>query len=331
MPFYTNHNEQEDPFRIITHAIIKKKLPHALLFTGSEGIGKSFYAKQLAMICNCSDIQTGNNDLNIFPCYECRSCRKIQSKNHPDVLYVEPTGMNILIDQVRSIRSMLQMRPFEAKTRVIIINHAEKMNSEAANALLKILEEPPNQTLLILIAPDKEDLLETITSRCQQIRFWPIPSHELMETLIQKYRLSIDTAHAIAELAEGSLTEAEIYCTPKQLKERQWLIQELYHIKDWSYGHLLAISKKIANHKDSLPLYLCIINSWLRDLIFYQYCPEKLINKDYIPFIHNYKKLSSKQFLLQIDAVQLCQKQMLRANRNLVVEVMLMRIYQLNQ
>ena len=168
MPGFDSIIDQERPIRILLSLLFHGTIPHALLFTGIEGVGKKTAAVALAMACNC------RRPVAVEPCGECAACRKIAAGAHPDILRVSPAGAMIKIDQIRELCQVLTMKPYEARVRVVIIADAHTLNPAAGNALLKMLEEPPARTVLILTAPQTGDLLPTIVSRCQHIRFKPI-------------------------------------------------------------------------------------------------------------------------------------------------------------
>jgi DNA polymerase-3 subunit delta' len=168
---------QERAIRLLSRMLHNDRLVHALVFTGIDGIGRQTTAKALAMAVNCA------NRVDVSACNACRSCQKVISGNHPDVIIVEPSGAFIKIDQVRSLRQQLRFAPLERGRRVIIINDAQTMNAEASNAMLKILEEPPKDTHIILTASQVTDLLPTIASRCQHIGFRPIPVAKIADVL----------------------------------------------------------------------------------------------------------------------------------------------------
>ncbi|UCE54026.1 MAG: hypothetical protein JSV31_00865, partial [Desulfobacterales bacterium] len=164
MPGFTSIVDQERPIRILTALLYHGTLPHALLFTGIEGVGKREVAIALALACNCLKKNSGYTpEINktrviigqrihdpyssVGPCGSCKSCRKIESGNHPDIIQVKPRGPFIKIAQVRALCDTLAMKPYEASTRVVIIHDAQSMNPAASNALLKILEEPPERTI----------------------------------------------------------------------------------------------------------------------------------------------------------------------------------------
>jgi len=135
--------DQKQPIHILTTFLHKRAIPHALLFTGIEGVGKRTTAMVFAMACNCIGNITGKKELSTdipaqqSPCGLCNTCRRIESNNHPDVLLIKPIRAVIRIAQIRSLCQTLALKPYEARTRVVIISDAQTMNPEAGNALLK--------------------------------------------------------------------------------------------------------------------------------------------------------------------------------------------------
>jgi len=145
------------------------RLPHALIFSGPEGVGKHTFALRLIQALNCSE--TGPR-----PCGTCSSCRKILRGTHPDtsVITVDPDASQIRIEQIRQLRETLTLSPFEGSVRGYIVDPADRLTPGAANALLKVLEEPPPDTFFFLITRNAGELLVTIRSRCQVYRFAPV-------------------------------------------------------------------------------------------------------------------------------------------------------------
>ncbi|PIP08873.1 MAG: DNA polymerase III subunit delta', partial [Syntrophobacteraceae bacterium CG23_combo_of_CG06-09_8_20_14_all_50_8] len=173
------------------------RLPHALLFHGVEGIGKKTTALVFAKALNCL---TGNHDA----CDACSSCRKVDHKNHLDVVVFEAEGQFIKIQAVRDLQQQLKFKPWEGKKRVCIINDAEKMNNVAANALLKTLEEPPSSNIMILISAQPHQLPATIISRCQQLRFSPLTEDDVVAFLKARFSLETEAAQVLASSSGGS-------------------------------------------------------------------------------------------------------------------------------
>ncbi len=203
--------DQQKPIGILRALLEQSSVAHALLFTGIDGVGKQKTARMFAMAVNCELYRgdtTSQISVDSVPCGQCVSCRKITSGNHPDVLHIQPQGNLIRIDQIRALGRTLAMKPYEARYRVVMISDAHRMNPESANALLKMLEEPPEQTLLVLTASETADLLPTVVSRCQLVRFNPISIPSICRELVSRCDLSSDAARVVAAMAGGSMGRA---------------------------------------------------------------------------------------------------------------------------
>ncbi len=177
---------QDQPKRIIQNALENNSVAHAYLFYGQESIGKKLTAVEFAKTLNCEVSGPKDN------CGDCPSCRKIDQGIHPDFFFLEPeksspAGRNafIKVEEIRELQKKLAYLPYEAKTKVVIIDGAETMNPQAANTLLKTLEEPPSSTILILISPNPYQLLPTIISRCQGVKFHLLSS-DLVKRILQQ-------------------------------------------------------------------------------------------------------------------------------------------------
>jgi len=327
---------QEQPIRLLTTLLRNGTIPHALLFIGIEGVGKRTAAMALAMACNCKGlepeqftermkIRDGNIHSDqiktISPCGRCNSCRKIESGNHPDIIVLNPSGSFIRIGQIRELCGTLAMKPYEARFRVVIISDAQTMNPSAGNALLKVLEEPPDRTILILTAFQTSDLLPTIVSRCQHIRFYPVSRKNLESLLIQRYRANPDEAKIIAILANGSVSKAVSMINSisrvNWMSRRIWLINEVESLPAMSMGSRMAFAEKLSNRKEILAESLEVIKFWFRDLVVCKYHPEKIINRDLTDRIQRAsQKIKVTSLISKIDDVESAQKN-IRANSNL--------------
>lgn len=334
MPGFESLINQERTIRILTTLLKNRTLPHAILFTGAEGVGKQAAAIALAMACNCLNENAGRtagdrsehdtdrpavkSDLSILgSCGVCKSCRKIESGNHADIIRIQPSGSFIKIAQIRALVHTLAMRPYEAKTRVVVIAAAQALNAAASNALLKILEEPPSRTMLILIATQKSDLLPTIVSRCQCIGFNPISQKNLAVLLREKYELAPQAAAILAAMANGSYSRAQTMVRSNWLKRRNWLIDEMNTLSVKKMGGLLALAEKLSAEREELSETLDVIKVWFRDLIIGRYDPAKIINQDVADKIRiASEKVSVPLLLSKVDAVQQAQNR-ITANTNL--------------
>jgi DNA polymerase-3 subunit delta' len=180
-------------------AVGNGRLAHALLFAGPDGVGKRSVALACAAWMHCTG---GGSDA----CGACASCRQIAAGSHPDVQQVAIAAgkKEIGVDRVRELKRFMQLRPLLGKNKVAIVDEAPSLTVAAQNALLKTLEEPPDHSLLILVASNPDALLPTVRSRCQRLRFAPLPV-ELVATIVARAAgVDAAAAHELALLAEGS-------------------------------------------------------------------------------------------------------------------------------
>jgi DNA polymerase-3 subunit delta' len=308
-------------------------------------VGKQSTAVTFAMACNC----TGNNSEYksegennraadghsatnrsriINPCGNCKSCRKIESENHPDIIRLKPSGVFIKIDQIRALCQTLAMKPYEASMRVVLISDAQAMNPAASNALLKVLEEPPSGTILILVANHTSDLLPTIVSRCRHIRFSPISKTNMESVLVRRHGLDPKNAVIIAAMAGGSFSRALHMYRTNWINRRSWLISELDSLSSKSINRLLAFGEELAKNKDALPDALEVMKSWLRDLVIGKLYPEKIFHQDLTEKVHQAsQKMSTTSLLSKIETIQSTQNAIQAGtNLRLTIETMVLKL-----
>jgi DNA polymerase-3 subunit delta' len=180
-------------------AIVTNEVPHALLFTGPESVGKMTLARMIAAALLCQAPQLER------PCGICLACRKLTSGNHPDVMVVEPEGTYLKIDQIRAVERFLALTPNESACKIALISGFGQATIGAANALLKTLEEPPSYAHLILLAQEMELLLPTIISRSQPIHLRPLPANIVEQALIERWQISPDEAERLARISGGRI------------------------------------------------------------------------------------------------------------------------------
>ncbi len=348
MPGFRSILGQEKPIRLLKTLIRNETIPHALLFLGIPGVGKSTTARAFAMACNCKGMRSGHfsfekvagsihcttPDLTAESeiCGCCKSCRKIETGSHPDIILVEPTGPYIRINQIRNLCNILTMKPYEARLRVVIIKDAQAMNPAAGNALLKVLEEPPDRTVLILTAMQTSDLLPTIVSRCQHIRFNPIPGNYLKTLLIEKQGADPDDAEIMTIMANGSFSKAISMMHHKKktnwVKRRTWLINEVESLPLMPIPMCLAFAETLSKNKETLADSLDVMKSWFRDLIVCRFHPDRVMNKDVIEkILNNSKKITVASLLSKIEDIHLAERNIqLNSNLRLTLEVLMVRL-----
>ncbi len=347
MPGFESIIDQDRPIRILTAFLQKGTIPHALLFTGIEGVGKERAAVAMAMACNCakndaaSDFERhvssvsgcSNTSRPIItePCGSCKSCRKIAADNHPDVIRLKPSGPTLKIDQIRSTCQTLAMKSYEARWRLVIICDAQKMNPAASNALLKMLEEPPARTILVLVATQPADLLPTIVSRCQPIRFNPISKIKLETALIDEQGIEPGDAAIIAAMAGGSLSRALRLYQANWIERRNWLIKELDSLSNGSANRLLAFGDQLAKNKDDLPDALEVLQSYLRDLIVAKIYPGKMLDQKTASYPDQFSQdMSLTSLLSKFETIQSTQNSIQTGtNLRLAMESMVLKLSQI--
>ncbi|MFS8570097.1 MAG: DNA polymerase III subunit delta' [Thermaerobacter sp.] len=199
-----DHLRQPPVRRILSRALATGRIAHAYLFAGEPGLGQEEAARAMAAALLCAEPDEGG------ACGRCPSCRKLAGGNHPDVLWMEPEGSSLKTSQVADLIRELRYRPVEGRVRCVLMAGADTMTMEAANRLLKTLEEPPSEAVLFLLAADEERLPETIRSRCQRVVFRPLPAADLARDLEDQGLAAGDRAVWLARLARGNPGRARL-------------------------------------------------------------------------------------------------------------------------
>jgi DNA polymerase-3 subunit delta' len=273
------------PIELLQRAIKKDKVVNSYLFLGNEGIGKKWVAIQFAKALNCLDEGAERGD----SCDHCLSCKKIDDHFHPDVLLLEPEGQTIKVDQVRQMQRDLAYRPYEGKRRVCILTAADRMAPNMSNTLLKTLEEPPLHTVIILLANHPKFILPTILSRCQQIRFNPLPIPMVSKWLMERKGFNEKEAHLLASLSEGSPGKAlEIQEEIRQIPRKD-LLKGWMGLKRPSFENLENWIESLPSQRENLLLILEVSKTLLRDLIMVKTLKDdsKLIHSDLLQEMEN--------------------------------------------
>lgn len=198
---------QERATGYLRDAVARGDVPHALLFTGPKGVGKFSSALLLAAAAFCPSRGPDG----------CHSCVKVARGVHPDLHLVEAEGNEIRIVQVQDLERELAMKPAEAGRRVAIVDEANSMNREAANSFLKILEEPPPDTYIILVAESRESLLPTVASRCREVRFSALGKRDIETYLVEREGLQAAEAERLARLSGGIFGRALLWARAPEL------------------------------------------------------------------------------------------------------------------
>jgi DNA polymerase-3 subunit delta' len=245
---------------MLGQAVRHHRVAHAYLFSGPDGVGKKTTALSLAQVLNCQKA-TGE------ACLKCSSCRKIEQGQHPDVRLIKPDGQYIKIEFIRRLQQELASKSYEGQVKVRIIDEADKLTLSAANCLLKTLEEPPSNSLLILISAHPYNLLPTVISRCQQLPFKQLPVGDIEQALKER-GLSPIQCRLIAFFGQGSLGQALEMDLAQLLSEREKIVEEVINRLPFSEEELLEWAQKLARDAEQIERLLRWLILWYRDLLF---------------------------------------------------------------
>jgi DNA polymerase III subunit delta' len=257
------------PLGLLAGSIARGTLPPSLLFTGPEGVGKRLAAQAVAEALNC--LSPKGRDA----CGLCTACRRIARGSHPDVLAIGPPEVGATkIEVVRPAIAAAAYRPFEGRCRVVIVNEADRLTEDAANALLKSLEEPPAGTVFILVTARPEVLLPTIRSRCSQLRFGRLSASDVARFLIERHGMEADEAHAVAAVADGSPGRALDAGTRAYRDGRAAALTTLRavsraasaKVRLQAVAGLMAGKPSSAGERDELATRIAMLASLLRDV-----------------------------------------------------------------
>jgi DNA polymerase-3 subunit delta' len=271
---------QDKILSLLDYSLKTNAIAHAYLLVGPRHVGKGTLAFNLAQALNCDGPE--------LPCGQCRSCQRILAGKHADVT---PIGLDskteIGIDDIRGLQRLANLPPYEGKYKVFIIDDAEYLSTEAANSLLKILEEPPQGVVWLLLATEEERLLPTIVSRCQRLELKPVPTEQVHETLVDSYNVEANRAKLLAQLCHGRLGWAlSALKNSSILEQRSQRIDRLGSLLTAGLGQRFAYAQEVASQfsqnrragTEVIELWL----DWWRDLMLIKGgCREAIINVDY--------------------------------------------------
>jgi DNA polymerase-3 subunit delta' len=309
---------------LLRRMLDEQRVPGALLFSGPEGVGKKFFAFELARALNCRS-QVGNE-----ACGVCSVCKRITNINyptsddpdekkrifwtdHPDVGFVQPPNRLFHVNQMRDIRRESNYHPFEGRARVFVVDDADKFNDQSANALLKTLEEPSPTSHLILITARPAMLLPTIRSRCQQIRFSPLTAAEIERYLLDNKLESGGAAKLRARCAAGSLGRAladDLDSYKKRREEMLGVLQALAVTGDRTRLLRAAEGLSDTRNKDDYEANLELLETLIRDslLVALAADQEQVVNIDILTQLqeiaHNTDAKRATNWIAQIEEVR---------------------------
>lgn len=267
--------EQEQVAGFLQRGLQNDRLAHAYLFAGPKGSGKRKMAFQLARALFCIK---NNNEAD--SCDSCDNCRRIISGNHPDVHLIEPEGSKIKISQIRDLQKEFSYRAMESQRKIYIMEQADQMTTDAANRLLKFLEEPPPGAVAILLTEQMNGILPTILSRCQVLHF-PALSPDVMAGKLVEMGVKPGSAR-IASIVSSDIEQAQAYCQSESFAQLRALVIQLSEdiVERGNYSLITLHEKVLKRDKfsEEMSLFLDLLLLWIRDLLFYLLGQESQIS-----------------------------------------------------
>lgn len=263
MPFseIVGHKKQLESLR---WALEKGRLHHAYLFLGPDGVGKKTVAMSLAMAIQCREKD------GVF-CGRCADCVRIQSANHPDVRLIEPLAgkKEITIPQVRELQRDLNYRAFFGRKKIAVVDPASLMNFAAQNALLKTLEEPPNDSLLILVSTNTGGLLPTLLSRCLRLSFASLPAEIVESFLVSQRGIGEEEAKLLAAMSMGSLGRAVSPEMEAFVQRRRVWGEKVESLTKEDCRGWISLAEELASVREESLKFLAWVEGWYRDVLIY--------------------------------------------------------------
>ena len=267
MPFRDLVGQQQARL-VLQGALRSGRVSHAYVFVGPTGVGRRAAARAFAQALLC---ERGEDDA----CGSCGPCRKVAAGTHPDLRIITPGRTEaggerraVVIDQIRDLKRDAAYPPYEGRWKVYIIEDTEQMRAEAANSLLKVLEEPSASTVIILVSASTEALLPTLVSRAQLVRFTLVPAEEIVTMLISKASVSAERARFLAAMAAGRPEAALDAATAgdEPFARRQAVLATLREVRRGRIVAGLDAAEAVAKQKDEIEGWLDIALLWFRDL-----------------------------------------------------------------
>ncbi len=316
----------KDIVQYMKNAIDQKKLSHAYIVNGQRGSGKKLLSRLFAMTLQC---ESGQNE----PCGICKSCVQTKSGNQPDIITIsheKPTSISV--DEIREqVNSDILIKPYSSPYKIYIIPEADLMTTQAQNALLKTLEEPPEYAIIFLLTENADNLLATIRSRCVMLKLRNIKDKLVKKYLMEELKVPDYQAELCAAFAQGNIGRATMLAKSEHFNEiKDDAIQLMKYIDQMELQEIVSAIKQINKYKLEVTDYLDILTIWYRDVLLYKATKDVagLVFGDQIKFIKEKAAKSSYEGIETILSSIEMAKQRIKANVNfdLLMELLLLTI-----
>ena len=316
----------KDIIQYMKNAIDQKKLSHAYIVNGQRGSGKKLLSRLFAMTLQC---ESGQNE----PCGVCKSCVQTKSGNQPDIITIsheKPTSISV--DEIREqVNGDILIKPYSSPYKIYIIPEADLMTTQAQNALLKTLEEPPEYAIIFLLTENADNLLATIRSRCVMLKLRNIKDKLVKKYLMEELKVPDYQAELCAAFAQGNIGRATMLAKSEHFNEiKDDAIQLMKYIDQMELQEIVSAIKQINKYKLEVTDYLDILTIWYRDILLYKATKDVagLVFGDQIKFIKEKAAKSSYEGIETILSSIEMAKQRIKANVNfdLLMELLLLTI-----
>lgn len=322
---------QDRAVEILRRELRHGRISHAYLFSGMEGAGKKHTALAFAMAALCLRREDD-------ACGGCPACRKVRAGTHPDLRIFCPMAKTrgatekIYIEQVRTLREEISLRPMEGGKKVFIIDDADRMVAQAANALLKTLEEPPGDALVILVTAYPDLLPRTIRSRCRMVRFGPLSEEAVEEILRQTKSFTEEEAARMARYSQGRVDRVLGMGADEVVSRRDLFLEWMQGWDLDEIGSIFQVSERFNGKADEAIAFVEFLLSWTRDLVSLNLRGEKgpLIHADRVPdLVEEGRKRELQELLDQGEVLEEALARLrMNINPRLAVETALIRMGQ---
>ncbi|GEL78278.1 DNA polymerase III subunit delta' [Tenuibacillus multivorans] len=300
--------------KMLQHSITRQRIAHAYLFHGPPGTGKQEASLLFAMRYFCEHIDESTAE----PCHQCHSCKRIKSGNHPDLHWIEPDGQSIKKDQIEYLQKEFTYTGLESNQKVYVIMQAEKMTVNAANRLLKFLEEPSRETVAILITDHAGRMLDTIVSRCQRVQFHTLSNLHLYNQLVEK-GLTESTASLFAAM-KIDVDQAVKWNEDDWFAEARKIVIQLMdrvmNSNEEGYLYLHQVYLKHFKGRDALEFGLELLLIWFQDIVSFH-----LDKQGSIVLIDQKERLEQYHYVVSLSEAKTLIYEILNTKRKLAQNV----------
>lgn len=299
------------------------RIVHSYIFTGPDGAGKKTISNYFAKILLCEGMDK--------PCNTCKSCRQVESGNHPDIIKIESQSNIIRVDSIRELRQDISIKPFQGERKIYIIEKGDTMNPQAQNAFLKTLEEPPKHAIIIILAENLASLLPTIVSRCQIIRIPPLSAQEIAQIIESRVEIPHDKALVFAKLAQGIPGRGlELALSEEYQQMRDESLELLIKLSKSSIAQAMGCVDYFLDNRDNAIEILDMIELWLRDVLVLKQgnLRQIIVNIDKISYLEDLaNSFTTRDIQCIIDSIEQSKRMLMsHANFQLTIENLLMTI-----